>query len=77
MRATRLRTEHMRNPMGIDVKKPLLSWCCEAGISQTAFQIIAKRDDIQRHLPDGSDALPDGSAASKPGPHYLEGSFVG
>ena len=47
MRATRLRTEHMRNPMGIDGKKPLLSWCCEAGIFQTAFQIIAKRDDIQ------------------------------
>ena len=43
MKAIRLRTEHMRAPLGIDVQTPILSWCCEEGVYQTAFQIIAGR----------------------------------
>lgn len=42
MRAVRLRTEHMDMPVGIGVYDPLLSWCCEDGLFQTAFQINAK-----------------------------------
>ena len=28
MRAINLRTEHMINPIGIDIKEPYLSWNC-------------------------------------------------
>ena len=41
MQAIRLRTEHMENPMGIDVEHPYLSWNCEGGITQTAYEIRA------------------------------------
>lgn len=41
MRAVRLRTEHMKDPIGISVKKPFLSWFDEDGIKQTAFEISA------------------------------------
>ena len=42
MKAVRLRTEYLRAPVGIDIQKPRLSWNCEDGIRQTAYQIIAK-----------------------------------
>ena len=42
MRAVRLRTEYLRNPIGVDIRRPRLSWNCEGGIRQTAYQIIAK-----------------------------------
>lgn len=41
MRAICLRTEHMRNPLGIDIRRPYLSWFCEGGITQTAYEIEA------------------------------------
>ena len=41
MRAINLRTEHMINPIGIDSKEPYLSWNCEDGRRQTAYQIVA------------------------------------
>lgn len=44
MRAVRLRTEHMENPMGIDIPIPCLSWACEGGIVQTAYEITARED---------------------------------
>ena len=42
MKATRLRTEYLENPIGIDMAKPRLFWNCEGGEKQTAYQIIAK-----------------------------------
>ena len=42
MKAVRLRTEYLREPIGIDVRKPRLFWNCEGGTNQTAYQIIAK-----------------------------------
>lgn len=45
MKAIRLRTEHMRAPLGIDVQTPVLSWYCEDGVYQTAFQIVASRGE--------------------------------
>ncbi len=42
MRAIRLRTEYLKEPMGIDIPRPRLSWNCEGGAKQTAYQIIAK-----------------------------------
>ena len=42
MKAINLKTEYLRNPLGIDIVHPRLSWNCEDGIKQTAYQIIAK-----------------------------------
>ena len=42
MKAVRLRTEYLFEPIGIDILCPRLSWNCEGGIKQTAYQIIAK-----------------------------------
>ena len=44
MRAIHLKTEHMGNPMGIDISRPVLSWNCCEGIRQTAYEVIAFRD---------------------------------
>lgn len=44
MNAIRLRTEHMQNPMGLDIAQPFLSWVCAGGTMQTAFEIIATQN---------------------------------
>lgn len=36
MKAIDLKTEHMNNPLGIDITNPVSSWNCQDGISQTA-----------------------------------------
>ncbi len=43
MKAIRLRTEYLENPMGLGITTPRFSWNCEGGMKQTAYQIIAKR----------------------------------
>lgn len=40
----KLRTEHMKNPVGIDIKKPFLSWIAKDGIRQTAYEISASSE---------------------------------
>ena len=42
MKAVRLRTEYLVNPIGIDIVAPRLYWNAEGGTKQTAYQIIAK-----------------------------------
>ena len=42
MKAVRLRTEYLVNPIGIDIVVPRLYWNAEGGTKQTAYQIIAK-----------------------------------
>lgn len=42
MRAINLKTEYLRDPVGIDITKPRFCWNCEGGIRQSAYQIIAK-----------------------------------
>ncbi len=44
MRAIRLRTEYLNNPIGIDIAHPRLFWNCEGDVTQTAYQIIAECD---------------------------------
>ena len=44
MKAIRLRTEYLTNPIGIDFVKPRLGWNCEGGKTQTAYQIFATSD---------------------------------
>ena len=43
MKAIRLRTEYLKNPIGIDFAAPRFFWNCEGGKTQTAYQIICKR----------------------------------
>lgn len=45
MKADHLKASHLVNPLGIDIKAPLLSWTAEDGICQTAYQIVAFHDD--------------------------------
>lgn len=49
MKAIRLRTEYLHNPVGIDITEPRLSWNCEGGKKQFAYRIIAK-DENERVL---------------------------
>ena len=42
MKAINLKTEYLRDPLGIDTTAPRLYWNCEGGVKQTAYQIIAK-----------------------------------
>ena len=44
MKAIRLRTEHLRNSIGVDFTSPRLFWNCEGGKRQTAYQIVAADD---------------------------------
>ena len=45
MKAINLKTAHLVNPLGIDIPKPLLTWTCDGGIHQTAYQIVASIDE--------------------------------
>ena len=45
MKAIRLRTEYLVNPLGIDVQHPRLMWNCEGGVKQSAYQIVTDNWD--------------------------------
>ena len=45
MKAIKLRTEQKVNPIGIDGKEQFLSWICDDGITQSAYQITACTED--------------------------------
>ncbi len=45
MKAIRLRTEYLENPLGIDICHPRLQWICEGGQRQTAYQIVTEKWD--------------------------------
>lgn len=47
MRATRLRVEYLKNPIGIDITKPRLSWNCEGDKKQSAYRIVAMNDSSE------------------------------
>ena len=44
MRAINLKTEHLNNPIGIDITTPYLSWNCADSRKQTAYEIEAESD---------------------------------
>lgn len=44
MKAIHLRTEYLVSPLAIDALSPRFYWNCDSGITQKAYQIIAKRD---------------------------------
>ncbi len=39
MKAVNLKIEHLTNPIGIDINRPIITWNCEGGIYQSAFNI--------------------------------------
>lgn len=43
MKAVRLRTEYLKNPVGVDFKHPRLMRNCEGGIKQTAYEIVTEK----------------------------------
>lgn len=46
MKAVKLKTEYLKNPLGIDIKNPRFMWNCEGGKAQSAYRLIAS--DTQR-----------------------------
>ncbi|MDD6351116.1 MAG: family 78 glycoside hydrolase catalytic domain [Lachnospiraceae bacterium] len=44
IKAVRLRCEYLTDPIGIDIRKPRLSWNCQDGEKQTAYRILAQKD---------------------------------
>ncbi len=45
MKAINLKTEYLKNPIGIDIPNPRLFWNCEGGKKQTAYRIHAEDED--------------------------------
>ena len=45
MKAIRLRTEYLKDPIGIDMQRPRLMWNCDEGMKQTAYQIVTDEWD--------------------------------
>ena len=45
MNAVRLKTEHLFDPIGIDLRHPRFMWNCEGGSKQTAYQIVTEQWD--------------------------------
>lgn len=45
MKAIRLKTEFLFEPMGIDIDRPRLFWNCQGGARQTAYEIAATAED--------------------------------
>ncbi len=45
MRAIRLQTEYLTDPIGVDFRHPRLMWNCERGVRQTAYQIVTEQWD--------------------------------
>lgn len=41
MKAIRMKSAHLTNPVGIDIPQPMLTWNVTEGISQSAYQIAA------------------------------------
>lgn len=42
MKAIRLRTEYLTEPLGLGITAPRFYWNCEGGMKQTAYQIVCK-----------------------------------
>lgn len=47
MQAINLKAAHLRDPLGIDIPQPLLTWNVVGGVKQTAYQIVATSNDTE------------------------------
>ena len=50
MKAIRLKTEYLVNPLGVDLQHPRLFWNCEGGMRQTAYRIVCDQWDSGKVL---------------------------
>ena len=41
MKAVNLKTEYLKNPLGIDFENPRFMWNCEGGKAKSAYRIVA------------------------------------
>ena len=57
MKAIRLKTEYLVDPIGIDIQQPRLMWNCEGGVKQTAYQIITESWDSGKIMSDSMQAV--------------------
>ena len=48
MIAIRLRTEYLKDPIGIDIQLPRLMWNCADGVTQTAYRIVTEAWDSDK-----------------------------
>ena len=48
MKAIRLRTEYLRDPLGIDLQHCRLMWNCAGGVEPTAYRIVTENWDSGR-----------------------------
>ncbi|MBD5495383.1 MAG: family 78 glycoside hydrolase catalytic domain [Lachnospiraceae bacterium] len=46
MKAIRLRTEYLKEPLGLGTASPRFYWNCEGGVTQTAYKIVAKLERV-------------------------------
>ena len=44
MRAVHMRTDYLKEPVGLGNPTPRLYWKCEGGVTQSAYQVIAEKD---------------------------------
>ena len=42
MKAINIKTEYLKNPIGVDFQRPTISWTCEGGVKQTAYRILSR-----------------------------------
>ena len=40
MKAINIKTEYLKNPLGIDIDEPRVMWNCAGGVIQTAYRIV-------------------------------------
>ena len=45
MKAINIKTEYLKNPIGIDIQNPRIFWNCDSGIKQTAYRIVSEKWD--------------------------------
>lgn len=45
MKAVDIRTEYLKDPIGIGVKEPRVFWKCEGGLRQTAYRVLSDKWD--------------------------------
>ena len=48
MKAVKLRTEYLIDPVGIDIPNPRVFWNCEGGVKQSAYRIVSEKWDTGR-----------------------------
>lgn len=70
MKAVALKSNHINNPVGIDVRKPFLSWECEGGKVQTAYRVVTDNWDSGKVESSETNCVYEGKAKSRERIHW-------